>query len=376
MSHRVLSRCFALTTACLALILPISIGCNQTDPIVTYQVPTKVPDQLLPGKDRMLAAMMPQGDQVWFFKVKGPEDAVEMVESEFRSFVENIKFKAGKPDLTVLPEGWRRGGEKQFRFASIDATVQGKGMETGKQLDISVSSLSKQDDWDAYVAMNVNRWRDQLGLESSDDKWAGGDPMEIATADGESVWFDQLGDPAKANSSKSPPFASGGPFASGTMANQVPATQVPKTSTAPKAESRVKYDTPDGWRPGKMSMMRLAAFYVGPKDEGSRAEVTVMQAGGDLRANVARWIGQIRTDKVPDTDVDQALEDAITVEVAGRESKRYILTGNDSDTGNAIDATIVPLEGGFSMFIKMTGPASTVKDQGESMAKFLETLQF
>ncbi|MGB7347719.1 MAG: hypothetical protein WBD20_26080 [Pirellulaceae bacterium] len=330
---------------------------------MTYTVPTKVPEQLLPGKDRMLAAMVPYQDQAWYFKVTGPEEAIEIVEDEFKSFVTNVKFKNGNPDLTQLPDGWRRGGEKPFRFASIDVTVP------GKQLDISISKLTKQDDWDAYVAMNVNRWRGQLGLGSSEDKWAGGKPLTVASAEGESVWVDILGDPEKATNSMSPPFAGGAPFASSEP--MPPARQPPP---AAEKDTGMKFDKPDGWRQGKKGGMRLEAFNVGPED--SEAIVTVMQAGGDLRANVARWIGQIRPAPVADEVVDKAMTDVQKIKVAGRDAQRFVLTGEKADEGEAIDATIVPLDGGFSMFIKMTGPASTVADQNDAMLEFLESLNF
>ena len=44
-------------------------GCERIDPVVTYTVPTKLPAKLVPGKDRMLAAMLPKGNEIWFFKV-------------------------------------------------------------------------------------------------------------------------------------------------------------------------------------------------------------------------------------------------------------------------------------------------------------------
>ncbi len=55
----------------------------------------------------------------------------------------------------------------------------------------------------------------------------------------------------------------------------------------------------------------MAAFSVGPED--SAAELTVIPAGGDLRGNVARWIGQVRGDQAPDEMVDKALADAQAV---------------------------------------------------------------
>jgi hypothetical protein len=381
MSLRVYFGCPSLGPCALvltAIVLTTLAGCQKTDPIVTYRVPTKVPEQLLPGKDRMLAAIAPHESKAWFFKVTGPEDAIASIEDEFQSFVTSVTFNDGNPDLSELPDGWRRAGEKPFRYASIDVNVLGEGDSAGKQLDISISNLTKQENWDSYVAMNVNRWRGQLGLKDSDDKWAGGKPIDIAASNGESVWVDIVGDPSQASGSMSgrsmaPPFAGGqmknAPFAGGATA--APSSR-PSTASQPK--SKLKFDTPDGWRKGKMSMMRLAAFNVGPED--AEAVVTVMPAGGDLRPNIARWIGQIREGNVPDEVVDKALDDAKEITVSDIDAKRYVLTGENPDEGEAIDATIVPMKNGQSMFIKMTGPAATVADQNDAMVKFLESLKF
>ena len=140
-----------------------------------------------------------------------------------------------------------------------------------------------------------------------------------------------------------------------------------------KADPRVKFDRPEGWRDGRMSSMRMAAFNVGPED--SSAELTVIPAGGDLRGNVARWLGQVREEQVPDEVVDKALAEAKVVDVAGRSGQRFFLAGEDATSGTAIDATIVPMDGGMSLFVKMTGPAKTVTEQSEAITSFLESLE-
>ncbi len=71
-----------------------------------------------------------------------------------------LNFKDGEPLLADLPEGWRLGAEKAMRFATINVQTP------DKQLEISVSKLTRQEDWDEQVKLNVNRWRGQLGLES------------------------------------------------------------------------------------------------------------------------------------------------------------------------------------------------------------------
>lgn len=344
----------------LAFLVVAIVGCNQADPIVQYSIPTEIPAVLRPGKERMLAAMMPKGDEVWFYKVTGPEEAIGSVESEFRDHLQQLEFGDRGPKLDELPEGWKLGGEKAMRFATIHVPTP------DKQLEISVSQLSRQEDWDEQVKMNVNRWRGQLGLDASEDKWADGIGFEVAGADAEAVWVDLVGDPSS-GSGMTPPFAGGR-----TPSGSVGATPGGGAS-APKADPRVKYERPEGWRDGKMSSMRMAAFNAGPED--SSAELTVIPAGGDLRGNVARWLGQVYEEQVPDEIVDKALAEAKSVDVAGRSGQRFFLVGEDTDSGKAIDATIVPMDGGMSLFVKMTGPAKTVSEQSEAITSFLESLE-
>jgi hypothetical protein len=242
---------------------------------------------------------------------------------------------------------------------------------TGK-LDISVSKLRRQQEksWAEYVDMNVNRWRGQMGLPASTKKWAGGQPLTVKTADEGSVWVDLSGGGDPGN-------AIAGPAT--TPAVNSPVASQPKGggSDTDKTDEAVTYDRPKGWRDGRMSSMRLAAFNVGPKDKS--AEITVIPAGGDLRGNVARWLGQVRKGTVPDDVVDQALKDAQEVTVAGVKGKRFLLLGDESDAaqGMAIDATIIPLgsDGTTSLFVKMTGPAETVQNEANAIASFLKSLK-
>ena len=81
----------------------------------------------------MLAAMVPKGSDVWFFKVKAAKEPVALLVKPFREFVEGIQFEQGVPDLNTLPEGWTRGGERPFRYATLDVVT------TAGDLDVSGS---------------------------------------------------------------------------------------------------------------------------------------------------------------------------------------------------------------------------------------------
>lgn len=383
--------------------LSLTLGCSHEPPIIQYQVPTTVPAALTQEDDRMIAAILPQRDQAWFFKILGPISAVSEVEVVFREFVEDVQFDGGLPTLKSLPSGWRRGQDRAMRFASIDINTE------SKQLDLSISQLSRMDDWPKLVAMNVNRWRGQVGLGPSEEPWAGAEPMrrESENDAAPAIWVDIRGKPG----SGTPPMMGGSmgamPRGMSPIAGDVdPHAGLPQTAREAVAKARateperfkmdsaaqtaedgeadepLEFDAPDGWRPGRMSMMRLAAFNAGPDD--AEAEITVINAGGDLRGNVARWMGQVLGGAPDDTQVDQIMEAAEKRRVGGRDAQRFLIglgsDASDDASGDAdspaIDATIVPLEDSMSLFIKMSGPASTVRDQGDAVEAFLDSLRF
>ncbi|WP_146522260.1 hypothetical protein Pla52nx_005482 [Stieleria varia] len=358
-----------LWLACVATYVLTAIGCSEPEPITKYRIPTQIPAQLLPGKDRMLAAMVPHGGDVWFFKVTGPEDSIKEIQETFRDFVINVQFVDSSPDLSNPPKGWKRGRERQMRFASFDVTTK------DKQLDVSISMLPGRDDWDDYVSENVNRWRGQLGLEPSTERWAAAETIEVPAADGDSIWLDITGKPG-GGSSMMPPM----------MASQNQSRPIPPQASAPEVapqspagemtadRDNLKFERPDSWRDGRPSSMRWASFAAGPTD--AEAEISMMPAGGNLRDNVARWLEQVRLTKPPEDVVDQAMAAAEKRTVSDRDAQRFILTGENAQEGEIIDATIVPVGAGFSMFIKMKGPAATVSSQREAMGQFLDSLKF
>lgn len=372
----------------MALGIGAIAGCGSDEPIVTYSVPTSMPAELEMGDRQIAAAIVPRAGDVWFFKVLGSEKAVDEIEEPVRRFIQEIEFANQAPQWGELPEGWSRGPDKQMRFATILIPT------AEKQLELSISRLTRQEGWDEQVTMNVNRWRGQVSLPPSDEKWGGAEALDVPAADAQAVWVEIVGTGGEAsNQPRRPPMAAArnaGGAPSPVARTSVPSPEAappepsaqaepsaqtePSAQAEPKEESELSFDRPEGWRQGRMSMMRMAAFNVGPED--APAEVTVIRAGGDTRGNVARWLGQLWNNaRPPEEVVDQALADAQSLEVDNREAQRFVLKGETPDRGDAIDATIIPLEDGFSLFVKMTGPVSTVTEQSDEMASFLESLK-
>ncbi|MBW3542522.1 MAG: hypothetical protein KY476_19845, partial [Planctomycetes bacterium] len=161
-----------LRLVCLALVL-LTSGCREEASIRAFTVPKQElidpPPQVEADQTpatplvptRMLAAIVPgDEDKVWFFKLMGPDQAVAAREPQFREFLESVRLEGGEPRWT-LPEGWRALPGSSLRFATL---VVGSD-DAGRPLELTVIPLGQSGNRDEYLLANVNRWRDQLGLE-------------------------------------------------------------------------------------------------------------------------------------------------------------------------------------------------------------------
>lgn len=341
------------------------VGCDSEPQIVQYEVDTTPPTELSPEK-RMLGAIVPSGDAVWFFKLMGDSDAVEPVRESVRDFVRSVEFSDGEPRF-VLPVDWVERPGNRMRFATLEIPSE------PLPLELTISRLGRSSDWDELVRANVNRWRGQVGLEDSDAQYAGGELLGALDEDANTpaIWVDVQGTPAGDGSgSMMPPMMSGGAGASGGAGMSAGAPVAPPA--APQQDVEVAYEVPEGWTEGPAGGMRKASFSVG--SGADVAELTVIPSGGGLRSNIERWLGQIRPEGVDAAVLDTVMESARDLQVDGRAAQRFVLEGTAASP-QAIDGTVIPLEDGRSLFIKMTGPAAVVLAEADRITAFLASLE-
>lgn len=363
----------------LGLCLLLTIGCGEErSPIVKYTIQRTPPD-ILTAKKRMLGAIVPGDSEVWFFKLVGDAPAVEKVVPEVRQWLSGVVFEKGKPVL-ALPADWINRGKSSMREATLEIPSEPLALE------LVVSTLERNSAWEqdysTQIAMNVNRWRGQMGLAESTEPLAGGEVFEttVSTESTPAVWVDLVGNLSTAPMSMGAgPMGSMGPMSQASSAGgplgPLPGSAKPiggPDEGSATAGDRLVYDVPEGWREGKSGGMRMAAFVVGPEDRS--AELTVIIAGGEVRPNVARWIGQVRPENVDEAVVDKVMADAVSMEVAGRQAQRFVIVGS-GDAPQSIDATLVTLEPELHLFVKMTGDAQTVAEQSSNVETFLNSLQ-
>lgn len=142
---------------------------------------------------------------------------------------------------------------------------------------------------------------------------------------------------------------------------------------AARAPARITWTAPDTWQEEKGSGMRLASFSIGEGEAaGLCTIITLSGSAGGTESNVRRWLGQMNLE-MTDAELQAFL------------AKQESLSTADGLAGlfvNFLPLTVEPSSpsmlatfynsGGQTVFVKLTGPASLVK---EETARFKELCQ-
>jgi hypothetical protein len=328
--------------------------------------PNPDPHALPQGRQRMLAAIIPDDGRTWFFKLVGPDELVAGHADEFRELVTSVRFQGASPQWK-LPEGWHARPASGMRYATIAIDT------TGEPLELTVTPLrTPPGDFRDYVAMNVDRWRQQLGLTpTSPEKLFGagespGELTEVKLGDGDTALLADLV----------------GESGSGTRGDSEGMSPHPPLGGAARAAGpagraagpRLAYESPPGWTPGKAGGMRQAAFEV---SEGTqKAEITAIAlaaSSGDLLANVNRWREQVHLDPVKPEELPRQLEDFPVGGVTGHRVK--LLAPADDRPREGI-LGVICTHGDQAWFFKMKGDAELVEREQERFNSFVRSVRF
>jgi hypothetical protein len=309
-------------------------GCQ--DEKITHSI---VPRASQPEKTRLLGVIYPRGDQTWFFKLTGPESAVNDVTDAFSAFMNSVRFtdKADAPLTWTLPAGWKEEKGLPNRYTTFHLGPKEKPIE------LTVTMLGKEA---AAVLPNVNRWRRQLGLPPVDAAGLAELTKEIKINGETGVQVDMTG-------SKT----AGGPAMP--MVGQL------------GVKRSFNYQKPAGWQeephPERGMMPREALFQVGDGGAPAEVSVTALGGGGDLTANVTRWAGQVGAPAVAPDQVDKFPK----IAVAGRDSPYIDLAGKK---GRIL--VVVVSAGDKTWFFKMQGPSEVVEKHKAEFEEFLKSVKF
>ncbi len=337
------------------LLIMALAGCSQTDAIQTYEVakdrsgldefdvPETGSESTAPGRaHRMVVAIARAGETAWFFKLEGAPEAVDSVASQWAEFLASIRFdEQGRP-IWTLPEKWSEGDPAPMRFATVLAPTP-----DGEMLEVKVSSLAAAQDW----SMNVNRWRNQLGLPPADD--ASGLLVERNFGEQAFLIFDQTGNRSGGSAMMSPPFAG--------------AASAPPTG---EATGKVTFESPAGWtevEPGPVADLRLRK-----ETADGQAQITITRlpaAANDWPSNAARWAREVEG---PDDPSElEALTQSVTID--GASGYRLDLLGDETAPRATMGVMVV--RGDVAWFIKLTGDRKVVVDSADDFERFLESVR-
>ena len=358
-SHR---RCHPIRFPVLVLLIPLVAGCQPTDEIQRHEVPKRdaiqlavsdddVPQEVGEPTDRVLGAMVMQGDRAWFFKGVGKlQQFKDGVTEQFDQLVASLRFDNGPRPTWELPEGWSEEAGSGMRVANLRVD----------ELEFSVTPLPlRGGDERGYLVSNINRWRRQLSLGPLSSSELTLQTRKISTADGlDATLVDFEG---RLDAGTLPPMAAGG---------RTGPTQRSGPSTGGRgSDKQISYQTPEGWDEQPAGGMRQAAFSI-TSDEGG-AEVTVIPLGpaaGDLLSNVNRWREQVGLERL--NSVDEI--SAETVKIQGQEAT-YVQIDGAQDRGML---AAMLSQGGRIWFFKLLGDQPVVDQQQAAFRAFLASVRF
>jgi hypothetical protein len=318
----------------------VCAGC-QEDEVRHYQVPK------VDTSKRLLAAIFSQGERTWFFKLVGPPQAVAECKEEFDRFVGSVRFtdKAAQPVVWTVPDAWQKEPGSKLRYATFRIATKDAFLE------LSVVPLEGRA---GSILANVNRWRDQIGLEPVAEADLGKLSKEIKVEGVAATLVDMTGP--------------GVP-----LARKGPALDAEEATVAQRAtEGAFQYTTPAGWEPFSPSGPIRPEVALQVRESGGSAEVTIMRAGGTLLDNVNRWRGQLKLGPVREEELRQ---DVREIQVAGLRAHYADLVGPES-AGRQRILGVVLERGGQTWFFKMKGPADLVGRQKAAFEAFVGSVRF
>ncbi|HEX4415352.1 MAG TPA: hypothetical protein VH107_17090 [Lacipirellulaceae bacterium] len=383
----------------------VQFGCGETEQIHTYSAPKEVkPVVTAPSPeqnageptDRMLAAILPVGNQAYFFKTVGPIAAVSSHEKELRAFFTSIEIGGdGKPKWQ-LPCDWKEAPGNEVVMSKIILPSE------GKPLEISVTALPWRDD----LLGNINRWRSQMHLPSITARQLGEDIEQTKAGDKPITLVDLRGH--FGSSGMSPPFAGAaagkvGPGSSEPSNlpaghppldsnssnlppghpdignNGTPPPSAPPTGPPMADVATPKFTPPSDWRALPAGGLRKAAFAVG--DEQHRALFTLISFPAvegpmisDPLQNVNRWRGEVGLEPVKPEELAKVTE---SIDVDGT-SATYVPAIPDAAKSQANTAELAAMikYGDQMWFLKLKGDRDVVVAQEAAFKNFLKSLRF
>jgi hypothetical protein len=329
------------------------LGC-QNDEIRRYQAPHE-------PRVRMLAAIVPHGENTWFVRLTGPDPAVESHKAAFLAFVESFRFedKADSKATWTVPKGWKKDLNQPRKGAFGREAAFRLPVEEGDDLELTVVKLGREGQAGETLP-NVNRWRGQLGLEPVSADELKGETKQLKVGGTEATLVDMKGTGSRLVAAR-PMFADGEPAAA-------PAPELAGE------QAKLSYKVPEGWKKAPPAQFSVATLRTGEGEKSAEITVTPLRGGGGgLRANLDRWRQQVG---LPPADGEEWKRLLRRTEIGGQEAVSVELIGPERAGARKAILGALTLHGGYTWFFKMSGPADVVTNQKAAFDTFVRSVRF
>lgn len=292
------------------------------------------------------------------------DDAEELVAGETQSSEDRpLRWKA--------PEEWLKETPRQLQTALYCVLFGGS---------VSVSKFPGDS---GGISANVNRWRQQIGLEPTQE--LGGEIIALESGDSRAMWFELRGSKDSILAAIVPVddatwfFKFSAPSASLDVGRSAFMVLLKSTEIgekhAPPTPPGISFVMPDGWEKQPASAMRAASFRI-PSTSGIDGDISVIPlpgGGGSNLENVNRWCAQLRLPPL-ESESDPAIGN-----IRQGDSGEFLFTQMVSEeplfSGNRKGAvtTAILRTGGFTWFFKMAGENEMLRSNGKEFEAFVRS---
>lgn len=332
----------------LALPLLLLAGCQSNEEITSYQVDRPEVRTLDPREDaRLLALIIPRGEQNWFFKFLALAGSVAEHQTEFTQLIQSVKLddKANPPITWTLPKGWKQLPGKGERFATLQFGP------ADKPLEVTVTRFG------GNLLSNVNRWRiNDVGLRAlrSEAEVYDLKLVKDLTIDNARAFLVDLTGPG------------GDKF-------KRPGAVKPDNPHAP-ADNRISYTVPEGWKAARpRSPISYAAFRL-PESTAASPEVAITPmagGGGALLANLNMWHSDIGLK----TELTEMPKDLKAIEVAGKPCT-YVDVSGAAGPAQQRMLIVTCKDGDTTWYFKLQAAADVVAKNQSAFEAFVKSVRF
>jgi len=326
---------------------------------------------------RILGAIIPDNDNVYFVKAKDRTDQLASAESAFRTVVETFAIDppTGFPKFS-LPSGWSLNlldnANAGIGLAEMIAEINYEA--PAGRIRFTVSKYDKPSEtaaWENYLLNQINRWRGQLELA----------PTTVSNLLSELPTIPREGAALPAYLFDAKGGGASGATVSGPGAVEAPPVRSePELPVVPPSRPALKltYDKPEAWELQAARPYREATFKV--TKEGKEAEVTVSTARDTPVQNAGMWasqITQVNDQAALEAMANKTVEEAETLQVGTRTAKLYSIRASDQPDARSLLVVAIPMgEGGMSMFVKLNCELRMMEEEKSTFLSFVNTLRW